>query len=311
MGQIKCNRFDHQFYCKIPRSLWYIRAIMSVFAIVILLVSAVLHTSWNLLIKQSEDKYIVTWWMVTFGGLFAIIALLFTGLPPRDMWTFAMLSVCVEVAYFITLSYAYHDNDFSLIYPVARGTAPAFLALWSFLFLHEKLTMGGSIGLALIIGGLVIIGVNTLTQAHVTRVHFKGVAVAVFIALLISIYSAIDGAAVQNGYALPYVMGMFALVPVMTTPFVFRQYPWAQIRNVLINQPIRVPLAGVLGVLAYLMAVYAYSIAPLSYAGAVREVSVVFGAVAGWWLLKERMGGIRIVGALVIFAGIVIIAMFG
>jgi len=284
---------------------------MSVFAIVILLVSAVLHTSWNLLIKQSEDKYIVTWWMVTFGGLFAIIALLFTGLPPRDMWTFAMLSVCVEVAYFITLSYAYHDNDFSLIYPVARGTAPAFLALWSFLFLHEKLTMGGSIGLALIIGGLVIIGVNTLTQAHVTRVHFKGVAVAVFIALLISIYSAIDGAAVQNGYALPYVMGMFALVPVMTTPFVFRQYPWAQIRNVLINQPIRVPLAGVLGVLAYLMAVYAYSIAPLSYAGAVREVSVVFGAVAGWWLLKERMGGIRIVGALVIFAGIVIIAMFG
>ena len=284
---------------------------MSIFAIAILLVSAVLHTSWNLLIKQSEDKYIVTWWMVTFGGLFAVFALLFTGLPPRDLWIFAILSVCVEVAYFITLSYAYHDNDFSLVYPVARGTAPAFIVLWSFLFLHETLTTGGMIGLALIIGGLVIIGVNTLTQAHVTHVHFKGVAVAVFIALLISIYSAIDGAAVQNGYAMPYVMGMFALVPVMTTPFVFRQYPWAQIKSTLMNQPVRVPLAGVLGVLAYLMAVYAYSIAPLSYAGAVREVSVVFGALAGWWLLKERMGGIRMLGALVIFAGIVIIAMYG
>jgi drug/metabolite transporter (DMT)-like permease len=217
----------------------------------------------------------------------------------------------VEATYFIVLSYAYHDNDFSLIYPVARGTAPAFLAAWSFLFLHETLTPGGLTGLALIIGGLMIIGINTLTQAHVTRVHFKGVAVALFIALLISIYSAIDGAAVKNGYALPYVMGMFALVPLLTMPFVFRQYEWTQIRNTLVNQPVRIPLAGVLGVLAYLMAVYAYSMAPVSYAGAVREVSVVFGALAGWWFLKEGMGGIRVLGAFVIFAGIVLIGVYG
>ena len=149
-------------------------------AILLLLVSAVLHTSWNLLIKQSEDKYIVTWWMVTIGGLFAIIALFFTGLPPRHMWIFAIISVCVEATYFVTLSYAYHDNDFSLIYPVARGSAPAFLALWSFIFLHEKLTSGGILGLGMIIGGLLIIGINTLTQAHVTHLHFKGAAVAVF-----------------------------------------------------------------------------------------------------------------------------------
>jgi drug/metabolite transporter (DMT)-like permease len=284
---------------------------MPLFAIAILILSAILHTAWNLLIKQSEEKYIVTWWMVTFGGLFAFIALFFTGLPPREMWIFAILSVCVEVAYFTMLSYAYHDNDFSLIYPVARGAAPAFLALWSFLFLHERLTSGGVIGLGFIIGGLAIIGVNTLMQAHVTRVHFKGVAVALCIALLISIYSAIDGAAVQNGYAFPYVMGMFTLVPLMTTPFVLRQYSWAQIREALVKQPVRVPLAGVLGVLAYLMAVYSYSIAPLSYAGAVREVSVVFGALTGWWLLNEKMGGVRVLGALVIFAGIVMIAIFG
>jgi drug/metabolite transporter (DMT)-like permease len=284
---------------------------MPIFAIAILLVSAALHTAWNVLIKQAEDKYIVTWWMVTFGGLFAFVALFFTGLPPRTMWIFAILSVCVEVAYFTLLSYAYHDNDFSLIYPVARGAAPAFLALWSFLFLHERLTSGGVIGLGLIIGGLAIIGVNTLMQAHVTRVHFKGVAVALCIALLISIYSAIDGAAVQNGYAFPYVMGMFTLVPVMTTPLVFRQYSWVQIKAVLVKQPVRVPLAGVLGVLAYLMAVYAFSIAPLSYAGAVREVSVVFGALTGWWLLKEGLGAVRLFGALVIFSGIVIIALYG
>jgi len=284
---------------------------MSISAILILLVSAVLHTAWNLLIKQARDKYIVTWWMVVIGGGFALIALLFTGLPPRTMWLFAIISMCVEAAYFVILSYAYHDNDFSLVYPVSRGTAPAFLALWSFLFLHEKLTTGGMIGLGMIIGGLMIIGVSTLSQSHVTHLHFKGVAVAVFIALLISIYSIIDGAAVRNGYALPYVMTMFTLVPLPITPFIFREYKWAQIREVLASQPFRVPLAAVLGVLAYLMTVFAYSIAPLSYAGAVREVSVVFGALSGWWFLKERMGGVRVFGAFVIFAGILVIAIFG
>jgi drug/metabolite transporter (DMT)-like permease len=280
-------------------------------AIVLLLISAILHTSWNLLIKQSEDKYIVTWWMVTVGGLFAVMALLFTGLPPRTLWGFAFLSVCVEATYFIVLSYAYHDNDFSLVYPVARGTAPAFLALWSFLFLHERLTTGGMLGLGMIIGGLIIIGANTLLQSHVTHLHLKGVAVALFIALLISIYTTIDGAAVKNGFAVPYVMSMFALVPLPITPFIFREYKWSRIKAALVNQPIRVPLAGILGVLAYLMAVFSFSIAPLSYAGAVREVSVVFGALAGWWFLKERLGGVRVLGAVVIFAGILIIALFG
>ena len=284
---------------------------MPVIAVVLLLISAILHTSWNLLIKQSKDKYIVTWWMVTFGGMFAILALLFTGLPPRTMWIFALVSVCVEATYFITLSYAYHDNDFSLVYPVARGTAPAFLAVWSFLFLHETLTTGGLVGLGMIIGGLIIIGVNTLMQSHVTHVHFKGVAVALCIALLISIYSIIDGSAVKNGYALPYVMSMFALVPLPITPFIFREYKWTRVKEALLNQPIRVPLAGILGVLSYLMAVFSFSIAPVSYAGAVREVSVVFGALTGWWFLKERLGGVRVVGAIVIFAGILVIAMFG
>lgn len=284
---------------------------MSLFAISILLVSAVLHTAWNLLIKQAEDKYIVTFWMVTFGGVFALFALFFTGLPPRGMWLFAVISVCVEVVYFITLSYAYHDNDFSLVYPIARGAAPAFIALWAFLFLREQLTTGGVTGLALIIGGLVVIGVNALTQAHVTRVHFKGVAVALFIAFLISIYSTIDGSAVKNGYAMPYVMTMFALVPFVISPFIFRRYGWVRIKEVLVKQPVQVPMAGVLGVLAYLMAVFAYSIAPLSYAGAVREVSVVFGALTGWWLLNEKLGGVRVFGAFVIFAGVLMIAVFG
>jgi drug/metabolite transporter (DMT)-like permease len=148
-------------------------------------------------------------------------------------------------------------------------------------------------------------------QSHVTRLHFKGVAVAVFIALLISIYSTIDGAAVKNGFALPYVMTMFACVPLPIAPFIFREYSWTRVKQALLRQPICVPLAGILGVLAYLIAVFSYSIAPVSYAGAVREVSVVFGALTGWWFLNERLGGVRVLGAVIIFVGILVIALFG
>jgi len=284
---------------------------MPILALVLLLSGAVLHTTWNILLKQSRDKYVASWWMVVTGGIIALFTLLFTGLPVREMWKFAVFSILAEALYFVTLSYAYHDNEFSLIYPIARGAAPAFLALWSFLFLHEKLTAGGLIGLGLIVAGLIIIGISTLARTHVTRLHFRGIAVAVFLALLISVYSAIDGAAVKNGYATAYVMTMFTLVPLPITPFIIRQYGWPHLWQELKNQPIRLPLTGLLGVVAYLLAVMAYSIAPLSYSGAVREVSVVFGAIAGWWFLKEKMGGMRVLGAAVIFAGILVIAIFG
>ena len=284
---------------------------MPILAIVLLLSGAVLHTAWNLILKQSQDKYVASWWMVVIGGILAWCTLLFTGLPIRAMWKFALVSILVEAIYFITLSYAYHDNEFSLIYPIARGAAPAFLALWSFLFLHEKLTSGGLIGLSFIITGLIIIGISTLAKSRVTHLHFRGIAIALFIALLISVYSTIDGAAVKNGYATAYVMTMFALVPFPIAPFILRQYGWSYLWKELRNQGIRLPLMGILGVSAYLLAVIAYSIAPLSYSGAIREVSVVFGALAGWWFLKEKMGGMRVLGAIVIFAGIVVIAMFG
>lgn len=285
--------------------------IMPMLAITLLLSGAVLHTAWNLILKQSKDKYIASWWMIVTGGILAWFILLFTGFPVREMWKFALFSILAEATYFITLSYAYRDNEFSLIYPIARGAAPGFLALWSFLFLHEQLTRGGLIGLAFIIGGLLIIGISTLARSQVTNLHFRGVAVAIFIALLISIYTTIDGAAVKYGYATAYVMTMFALVPIPVTPFIVRQYGWSYLWQELKEQKFRLPLMGVLGVSAYLLAVLAYSIAPLSYSGAVREVSVVFGALAGWVFLKEQMGGMRVLGAIVIFAGILIIAMFG
>ncbi|GAB4455306.1 MAG: EamA family transporter [Anaerolineales bacterium] len=284
---------------------------MSIFALLLLFASASLHALWNLLLKQSQEKYIAMGWQVILSGAFALLILLFIGLPPRSMWLFAVISMTLEAVYFILLSNAYTDNDFSLVYPIARGTAPAFLMLWSALFLREDLTPGGILGVTLIVCGMIVIGATSLVQARGSRIRIKGILTALSVALVISLYTLIDGTAVKNGPPVPYALTMFMLVPVITTTYNLRRFGWERFVSAWDGPRLPLILAAVLGVVAYLLALFAYTIAPVSYSGAIREMSVVIGAVLGWQFLGEKMGGMRVLGSVIIFAGILVIALFG
>jgi drug/metabolite transporter (DMT)-like permease len=288
---------------------------MPILAIALLLSSAVLHALWNLLLKQSARKYIAMGWQVIFGGLFAIVALFFTGLPPRSMWLLALLSAALEALYFGLLTFAYNDHDFSLVYPVARGAAPALVAIWTALFLSEMPSAGGLVGILLIVCGLVIIGATSLypngTGKSAGRPQLRGIAIALSVAFVISLYTLVDGFAVKRGPALAYGLSLFVLMPIPLIPLVIRHYGWSQMTEAFRLSWWRLLLAGALGVIAYLFALFAYSIAPVNYSEAIREVSVVLGAFMGWYFLGEQMGKIRILGALAIFAGMVLIALLG
>ncbi|HEX7621693.1 MAG TPA: DMT family transporter [Anaerolineales bacterium] len=284
---------------------------MPILAIVLLLASAVLHALWNLLLKQSSEKYVAMGWQVIISGIISVFVLFFSGLPPRSMWLFALISMTLEAIYFVLLSFAYSDHDFSLVYPIARGAAPALVVLWSFVFLREIPSMGGFIGIATIICGLVIIGATSFFQPHEGKPKFKGIAIALSIALVISVYTLIDGFAVKHGPVLAYGLSMFTMVPLLTTPVIVGHYGRDHFMEAWQRQPARLVLVGFLGVIAYLFALFAYSMAPVNYSEAIREVSVVIGAFAGWQFLGEKLGKIRVLGAAVIFAGIVLIAVFG
>ena len=282
-------------------------------AIALLLGSALLHAVWNLILKNSDDKFIAMGWQVILSSVAAIIALFFVGLPPQSMWLFAGISTVLEVMYFLLLMYAYSDHDFSLIYPIARGAAPALLALWAFLFLGEVPTSGGLIGILLVILGMAVIGATSLLQNHDGKPHLRGIMLALGVALLISIYTIVDGSAVKAtpSAALPYALSMFTFVPFLTTPWLVRRSGWGPFFGAFKQQPYKLILGGALGVVAYTTALFAYSYAPLNYSAAIREVSVVIGAFLGWKYLGEPMGGYRSLGAVIIFGGIVLIAVFG
>ncbi len=284
---------------------------MPIPALVLLFFSASMHALWNFLLKSSDEKYIAMGWQVILSGIFSLGFILFTGLPPRSMWGFAVISMILEAVYFILLCMAYSDHDFSLVYPIARGAAPALLVLWSAIFLREQLTAGGYIGLALITGGMMVIGGTTLLQNKNEKPHLRGILTALSVALIISIYTFIDGTAVKNGPALPYGLSMFVMVPFVTTPYLARRYGWSHFANTWRKNRGYLLLGGMLGLVAYMLALFAYTIAPLSYSGAIREVSAVIGAFLGWRFLKEEMGGVRVLGSAIVFAGVMVIAIFG
>ncbi len=284
---------------------------MPILAILLLFVSAAMHTTWNLLLKQSEDRFPATWWTTVVGGVLSLSLLLFVGLPPRQVWLLAILSGFLEAVYFLLLTSAYNSQDFSLVYPIARGAAPGLLAIWSVLFLGEIPTPAGALGLGMIVGGLMILGSTGLLTTKVDKMPTTGILFALATALIISFYTVVDGTAVRLSPALRYGLSIFVFTPIFVSPFVLRNYGWPRLVSAWRTGYKRFLVIGTIGTTAYLIALLAYSFAPLNYSGAIREVSVVMGAFAGWKFLGEPMGGLRILGAAVIFAGILIIVVFG
>jgi drug/metabolite transporter (DMT)-like permease len=285
---------------------------MPLTALGLLLLAAVLHAIWNLLVKNARQKQVFTWWALVVGAISFAPLLILTRAFPLQVWPLVITSALVEAAYFISLTRAYEHGDFSLIYPMARGAAPAFLVLWAVLFLGERPRPAGYAGLALLILGLVLVGgKNWWALRKTTKLSTSGIALALGVACCISIYSAIDGTAVHIVSPLPYTVLVISLATAFFTPLVLLRYGRSAVISEWKSNWLRILLVGILSLVSYMLVLASYAIAPVSYAGAVREISIVFAAFMGWRWLREDLGLLRIVGASVIFVGILIIAIGG
>jgi drug/metabolite transporter (DMT)-like permease len=228
------------------------------------------------------------------------------------MWPYLLSSAFVEAIYYITLIRAYENGDFSLVYPMARGAAPAFLLIWATIFLGERPRFFGLLGIAFLVSGLIIVGGKTWwTLRKTSGLSRNALTLALGVACCISVYTAIDGAAVHHVSPLPYTVLVITLTVLFITPAVVIRYGNTAIVGEWRANWIRITLVGLLTILAYILALKAYTIARVSYAGSVREISVVFATFVGWRWLGESFGAIRMIGAMFIFIGILVIALMG
>ncbi len=286
--------------------------LLSPSALLLLLVAAAVHAGWNLLVKQAGEKHIFSWWALVTGSLLFVPLVLWGAPWPARVWPYALASGLAEAGYFALLALAYRLTDFSLAYPLARGAAPALLALWAVLWLHETPRPGGVLGLGTLVLGLIIVGAARTKGPNGTAGRpWAGIAAALAVGVLISIYSAIDGAAVRFVSPVPYTALVLVLGALFVTPVVLLLYDRRALLAEWRRSWPRILLVGPLMLLSYGLVLIAYTLAPVSYAGAVREVSILFAALAGWRWLREPLGRWRLAGAGLICAGILLIALAG
>ena len=274
------------------------------------LFGAVLHAGWNALVKSSGDKELDTALVHFLGALVALPPLLLVGAPPAATWPYIGASLIVHIAYYVTLAGAYKHGELGMTYPIMRGSAPLLVALGSQLVLGEALSplaWAGVLGVTL---GVAMVGLAHPGEAlH----HRRALAFALANAVVIMTYTFIDGSGVRSAVAagasaLSYVLLLFVLDGVPYPALVVLRRDAAGRRAILEYARRRWPLAalgGAASIGSYAIALWAMTRAPVAAVSALRETSVLFATLLGAWLLKERLGPQRLLGAVVIVGGVI------
>lgn len=277
-----------------------------VFALVLL--AAVMHASWNAMVKAGEDRLMRQTFVNLAPSLIAIPALFF--LPPLDSaalpWLIA--SAVIHCGYYFTLLGAYRHGDLSKVYPIARGSAPALVAIGAWLIADETTSL-------IEVGALLLLSVGLISLAWKPRGHVAkagdgwAVIFALLTGLIIATYSVADAQGVRaagGGDArFSYIAWLFA---VDSFPMV-AYTAWKRRKNPVIRRQDLTYglLGGFISAAAYSIVIWAMSVAPVTHVVALRETSVLFAALIGTRLLAEPFGARRLAAACVIVVGAAIL----
>lgn len=272
-------------------------------ATVLALVAAGLHASWNLLIKTADDRELAAWGQFVFGGLALLPAVLFLGFPTLDAWPFLAASATIHLLYVYGLVNAYHHGDFSLAYPLARGGGALVAALLGAAVLGDTLPLGGWIALT-----VVAIGLASLVRPGAPRAE---IGYALLTAAVIGTYTVVDTAGSRHttdGFAYGIVLTACTGL-VLTAAAVARGRGRDIVRSARTGWR-RHLVSGLCLATAYSLVLVAVRFAPVGYVATLRESSVVIGALLGWVVLHERLGGRRLVSSVVVAVGLVGLVVF-
>lgn len=281
---------------------------LSIFLVLALLFAALLHASWNALIKSGGDKSLDTALIHSLGLFFALPAVLWFGLPPLAAWPFIAASCVIHIAYYVALAGAYRYGDLGLTYPIMRGSAPLLVALVSVVLMDEQLSGAAWLGVIVLSAGVLLVGLARAGQDATPPGHRrKAVGFALANACIIACYTVIDGMGVRAaGNAFSYVAALFLFdgLPYMAL-VLWRAGPrrGEALRYMRARAPLA--LAGTAASLgSYGIALWAMLHAPVALVAALRETSVIFAALIGTWILGERFGWARAAGTALVVAGV-------
>ena len=266
----------------------------------LVLFAALTHALWNAWLKVSGDRLITLATIATGWAIVGLLSLPFVGIAHQDAWPYLLASTLLHALYSLTLIWVYSLTALSTAYPIARGTAPLVVAGVSAVFLGESLGAVGFAAVTLIVIGVVWIGARPLGQ------DYKGLMLSLFTGGLIGAYTLVDGLGGRIGGSphgfVASLLSLAAILIVLVAGFVHRGEFVALARPLWL----RGIGVGILSAMAYWIVIWAMSVAPMGLVAAVRESSVVFAAVIGGALLKER---VRWAAVVLVFCGVVLTSL--
>lgn len=269
---------------------------LPVFAAV--LIGALLHASWNAIVKAGGDKLNSTVLVASGSALIALPFLVLLPAPARESWPYLAASTVVQVLYFTLVANAYRLADMSLAYPLMRGSAPALVAIAGTVLLGEHLSPLGWAGVALVSGGVL-----AMAGAGRARASKLGIGIALLNACVIATYTLIDGLGARaSGAPVSYAMWLFFAnaLPLLVWALATRARALAAYARAHAGLGF---IGGFGNLGSYGLALWAMTRAPVAMVAALRETSILFGLAIAGLLLGERIGRARIAAAVLILAG--------
>lgn len=266
------------------------------------LLSALIHASWNAALKGGRGDRIADAFLIAVGGMlsWAVVAMI---LPPpaAEAWPYLIGSVLIHLVYWYALFSAYDAGDMSHIYTLSRGSAPLLVAIGAALTVQE-------IPPPLKIAGVLLVSIGVLCVGASPRAPLKATLWALSIGLCIASYSLIDALGARvGGNALVYVAWTSGIMGVPMIAFAFWRRGTGLLRDAA-HAPFKGIFIGVISFAGYGLVLWAQTFAPIAQVTALRETSVVFGALIAFLFLRERLGLRRWVGAVIVAAGAGLIA---
>ncbi|WP_434665323.1 EamA family transporter [Klebsiella sp. B345] len=276
---------------------------MTISVFCILLFAALLHASWNAIVKASGDKMYAAIGVSGSAALIAMVALPFVPQPTLASAPYLVLSSALQVVYTVLVAKTYQVSDMSQTYPLMRGTAPLLVAIVSVAVLGDSLSPLAWSGIAVICLAILAMAFNGRASSR------TGIILALTNACFIAGYTLVDGTGVRlSGTALGYTLWSFFMngFCLLSWSMVARRREASRY----LRQHWKTGLIGGLSTMgSYGLALWAMTQAPLAVVAALRETSILFGAIIALVLLKEKLIALRIVAACGIAAGAILLRL--
>ena len=275
---------------------------MTVTVFFAVMAAALLHATWNALIKTGKNKQTAMAILTVMQSAVGIGVACFRPLPASDVWPWLIGSGIVHMAYQLFLAYAYEQGDLSRVYPISRGGAPLLVLLFGLVFLADPLTLTDYVGIGVLGFGIALMARGVFQNNESRRL----LPFAVGAACATAAYTVVDGLGARvSGDPVGYTAWLLILAAVFYVPGV------VALKGV---QVLRAPprmwgvigAAGLASYIAYAIVVWAMTQAPIALVAALRETSILFAVLTGWLVFGERMDKTKAIAAMFIVCGVVV-----